>query len=146
MSDHQLSITAVWSDSDILEIELAVSFKAWSGAERAYVTRDELRGFADSLDAVAAGGADAVLDVGQPDLGHATCRVFEYGGPRHLGMELVVGHAGGHIINGADYPRELRLSVPIERGQLPAFARAVRMVIVDEKGSARLPVPTDWPS
>jgi len=57
----------------------------------------------------------------------------------------MVGNAGGQVMNRPDYPRELRVSVPIERGQLPAFARAIRNAVAAEQGIARLPVPPDWP-
>jgi len=145
VSDHQLSVTVVWSDVDLLEIELAVSFAPWSGAERAYVTRDELTSFASSLDAVVAGATAAELNAGQPDLGYGQCRVFEYSRARHLGMEVVVGHAGGNVMNRPDYRRELRISVPIERGQLSAFAATLRRLVATERGKATLLIPPDWP-
>jgi hypothetical protein len=145
VSEHQVSLTVVWSDVDLLEIELAVSFAAWSGAERAYVTRNELTSFATSLDSVVAGASAAELNAGQPDLGYGLCRVFEYSRARHLGMEVVVGHAGGHVMNRPDYRRELRVSVPIERGQLTAFAATIRRLISAERGKAALLIPPDWP-
>ena len=122
-----------------------MSFAAWSGAERSYVTREELTSFAASLDAVVGGTTTAELDTGQPDLGYGRCRVFEYGRAQHLGMEVVVGHAGGNVTNRPDYRRELRISVPIERGQLTAFAASIRGLVSSERGRATLQVPPDWP-
>jgi hypothetical protein len=140
-----LSLAIVWSDIDLLEIELTVSFAAWSGAERAYATRDELTAFAAALDQVAAGAKAAELDAGQPDLGYGRCRVFEYDQARHLGMEVVVGHAGGNLQNRPDYRRELHVSLPIERGALASFAGRLRQLVAAEEGAATLPVPNDWP-
>jgi hypothetical protein len=145
VTEPSITVAVVWSDVDLLEVELRVRFDVWCGAERAYVTRKELAAFATALDEVAEGGDQATLSIGQPDLGYGTCRVFEYGGPRHLAAEIIVGNAGGRVINRPDYPRELRVSVPIERGQLPAFARAIRNAVAAEQGIARLPVPADWP-
>ena len=145
MTEPSITVAIVWSDADLLEVELRVEFDVWCGAERAYVTRKELTAFATAMDEVADGGSQATLNVGQPDLGYGACRVFEYGGPRHLGAEIIVGHAGGQVMNRPDYRRELRVSVPIERGQLPAFARAIRNVVGAEQGIARLPLPPDWP-
>jgi hypothetical protein len=122
-----------------------VQFDVWSGTERCYATREGLAGFAIALDQVADGACDATLELGQSDLGYAACRVFEYGGPQRLGAELKLGHAGRQVVNRPDYPRNLHVSVPIERGQLPAFARAIRNVVAAEQGIARLPLPPDWP-
>jgi hypothetical protein len=143
--DNRFSLAVVWSDSDLLEIELAVAFMAWSGVERSYVTRNELTSFAASLDAVAAGAVAAEFNAGQPDLGYARCRVFEYDRARHLGMEVVAGLAGGHVVNRPDYPRELRVWLPIERGQLTSFAVRLRQLVAAERGWASLPIPRDWP-
>jgi len=145
VTESSITVAVVWSDVDLLEVELRVQFDVWCGAERAYVTRKELTAFATALDEVADGSNQATLNVGQPNLGHSMCRVFEYGGPRHLAAEVMVGNAGGQVMNRPDYPRELRVSVPIERGQLPAFARAIRNAVAAEQGIARLPVPPDWP-
>ena len=145
MSEHQLSLAVVWSDVDLLEIELAVSFAPWSGAELAYVTRDDLTSFASSLDAVAAGATAAELNAGQTDLGYGRCRVFEYGRARRLGMEVLVGHGGGNAMNPPDYRRELRVSVPIERGQLTEFGAKIRQLVATEGGKATLPIPPSWP-
>lgn len=145
VSDYQLSLAVVWADIDLLEIELSVSFMAWSGLERSYVTRDDLTSFAASLDEVVAGSTAAEFSAGQPDLGYGSCRVFEYDRARRLGMEVVVGHAGGNVVNRPDYPRELRVSVPIERGQLSVFASRLRQLVASERGTASLPILSDWP-
>jgi hypothetical protein len=60
-------------------------------------------------------------------------------------MEVVVGHAGGNVMNRPDYRRELHVSVPIERGQLSAFAATIRQLVSAERGTATLPIPPDWP-
>jgi len=122
-----------------------VAFAGWAGAERAYAARSDLTAFADSLDRVAEGGSEAELTLGQPSLGYARCRVFEYGGPRHLAMDIVVGCGAGGTGRRADHGRETRLSVPIERGQLSAFATSIRTIARDERGIAVLPFPPDWP-
>jgi hypothetical protein len=145
MSANHLSIAIVWSDVHVLEIELAVTFAAWSGAERAYVTRQILTDFAESLDLVAGGATHALLEAGQSNMGFGRCQIFEYGGPRRLGMEVVVGHAGGDMRGHADRGRELRVSVPIERGQLSPFAVTLRELVTNERGTVVLPVPSDWP-
>ena len=145
MPAHELSVSVVWSDIDLLELDLAVSFAVWSGAERAYVTRDELIAFAASLDAVVAGSTSAQLNAGQSDLGYGVCRIFEYDRARRLGMEVIVGHAGGNVTNRPDYARELRISAPLERGQLVAFAGALRRLVIEERGTATLELLADWP-
>jgi hypothetical protein len=145
MTDNSLTITATWSDVDLLEVEFGIRFQAWTGREQAFVTRDELRTFARSLVGVSEGGRSALLEAGQSDLGYATCRVFEYAGPRHLGIEVRIGHAGGQVMNRPDYARDIRLSVPVERGQLSSFASEIHSVIASETGTATLPVPPDWP-
>jgi hypothetical protein len=144
MSISNLSIAVVWSDSDLLEIRLAVAFGGWAGAERVYVTRDDLTGFAAALDAVAEGADGARLSVGQPDLSYATVDVFEYGGARRLGMHVVAGHAVDPASYRPDRGGELRVSLPIERGALPAFAAALREITLAEQGIADLFVPSDW--
>ena len=55
MTEPSIAVAVVWSDVDLLEVELRVQFDAWCGAERAYVTRKELAEFATALDQVAVG-------------------------------------------------------------------------------------------
>jgi hypothetical protein len=148
MSEPGLSISVVWFDVDLLELEVLVEFDAWSGAERGYVTREELIAFADALDRVAAGVNEATLEAGQAALGYAKCRVFEYTGVRRLGMEVVLEREGGRSPELADLSncaRNLRVSIPIERAPLPAFARALRAITASERGTAFLPALPTWP-
>lgn len=144
MSDSGFSISVVRSDADLLEIEAVVRFDAWSGCERAYVTRDELTGFATALDRVVEGATFARLDAGQDDLGYARLEVFEHGGARRIGLRLVVGHApdpdGGRPGQG----RELRLSVPTERAALASFSSELRAITLAERGIAYLHVSPGW--
>lgn len=139
------SIEVVWSDVDLLEIEVCVRFSVWAGGERVYVSRRELEGFADAINRVAGGATDARLSAGQASTGYANCRIFEYSLARRLGMEVVVGRAGDDGSLRPDCARELRVSIPIERGPLPAFARSLRAITASERGIASLPVPLSWP-
>jgi hypothetical protein len=145
LPEHQLSFRIIWSDQDLLDVETSIAFAPWAGVDRAYATRSDLTAFADSLDQVAAGSAEAELALGQPDLGYASCRLFEYGGPRHLAMDVVVGCGAGGTGQSADHGREIRVSVPIERGQLSALAASIRTIVADEDGIAVLPLPPGWP-
>jgi len=146
MADHHFSLRVIWSDADLLDVETSVCFGNWSGTDTAYAGRDDLTAFADSLDRVAKGSREASLSIGQPNLGYASCRIFEYGGPRRLGMDVVVG-AGEPGTGRRPYKgkREWRMSVPIERGQLATFAASIRVAARDELGIAVLPLPPDWP-
>jgi hypothetical protein len=144
MPENFFSIAIAWLDEDLLEIELAVLYHAWSGRERAYVTREALEEFARDLVAVAEGARSAVFDAGQPDLGYASCRLFEYDLARHVGMEVRIGHAGGHVSNRPDPAREVRVAVPVERQQLSEFAAQIQNLVVTEKGTATLRVFPDW--
>jgi hypothetical protein len=143
MAEHLVSLSVVWSDVDLLEVEISASFRGWSAIDRAYAARSDLTGFADSLDRVVQGDTEAELSVGQPNLGYASCRIFEYGGPRHLAMDVVVG--SGETGRRHDHGRECRLSVPIERGQLTAFAQTLRLITREERGRAALLLLPDWP-
>ena len=145
MPDSALSLAVCWADQDLLDIEIRVALKEWTGTDTAYAVRDDFRTFAASLDEVAANGSVAVLDIGQPDLGYANCRVFEYGGPRHLGIDVVLGRAGSATGRDADPGRVLQLSVPVERGQLATFANDIRRIVEHETGIAVLQLPPDWP-
>jgi hypothetical protein len=145
MPDAELSVAVLWADPDLLAIQVSVRFDPWSGSEQAYVTRSELTEFAKALDRVAGGGSEAVLAGGQRDLSYAELRVFEYGGARRLGMDILLGSAAGRIINEPSHPLELRLSVPFERGQLPSFTTGLRSVVAAETGEARLPLLQGWP-
>ena len=146
MAKHLFSLRVVWSDADLLEVETCICFGDWSAADSAYATRDDLTAFADSLDRVADGRGEAALSIGQPSLGYASCRISEYGGPRHLAMDAVVGSGEPGSGRGPHRrQRELHLSVPVERGQLGAFAKAVRVIASDERGVALLRLPPGWP-
>lgn len=145
MTASRLSLSAVWSDVDLLEVDSAIRFREWAGSARAYATRDELRAFARGLVAVEEGATVASLDIGQLDLGYATCRLFEYGGARRLAMEVCIGHAGGQGIGRPDCKREVHLTVPVERGQLGRFASELQNLVMTETGTATLPLLADWP-
>jgi hypothetical protein len=108
LSSDQLTLSAVWSDVDLVELEVAVEFQDWTGSASAYATRAELQAFARDLVAVEEGANAAVLDIGQADIGYATCRVFEYDLARHLGIEIRIGHAGEHVGNRPAFRREVR--------------------------------------
>jgi hypothetical protein len=145
VTEYHTSLRVIWSDADLLEVEASFAFRDWSAVGSAYATRSDLIDFADALDRVVLGGSAAELSLGQPDLGYASCRVFEYGGPRHLAMVVTIGVGHKGIGQPQDTGRESRLSVPIERGQLTAFAQSLRRIARDERGTARLPLPPDWP-
>jgi len=140
-----LSCSVVWSDPDLLEVQVEVFFGGWAGAERGYVTREELRSFANQLESVHAGGKAALLEAGQQDLSWVRLEIFEYGLARRVGMRVHLGRASGADSRTPREPRELRISVPIERGQLSAFARSLQRVVQIEAGTAKLMLPTDWP-
>ncbi len=140
-----LSFAIVWADVDLLEVELSVRFAPWAGAERMYVTREEMTAFAQELLAVAAGANQASLDIGQPDLGYGQLRLFEYAGPRRLGFDIVLGHAGGIVSNQPDRARSLRISVPIERGHCEECAAGIAAIVAAERGIVHLPISPDWP-
>lgn len=140
-----LSCSVVWSDSDLLEVRVEVFFGGWAGAERGYVTREELRSFADQVESVHAGSNGAVLEAGQQDLSWVRLEIFEYGLARRIGMRVHLGRALGTESNAPGEPRELRVSVPIERGQLSEFAGSLRRAVQIEAGTAKLKLPTEWP-
>jgi hypothetical protein len=145
LPNHRLSVTAIWSDVDLIEVDVAVIFQEWAGCSLAYATRDDLRAFARDLVAVVEGATAAELNIGQPDLGYATCRVFEYDRARHLCIEVRVGHAGEQTINRPDFRREVHITVPVERGQLSSFASELQNVITAETGNATLSLLAEWP-
>jgi hypothetical protein len=145
LSNNQLTFSPVWSDDDLMDVEVAVAFQEWTGSTSAYATRHELRAFARDLVAVEEGASSASLDAGQLDLGYVACRVFEYDGARHLGLELRIGHAGHHLMNRPDFSRQVHVSVPVERGQLSRFASELQNLIITETGTATLQLLADWP-
>jgi hypothetical protein len=59
-------------------------------------------------------------------------------------MEVRIGDAGKHGMNRPDCPRELRVRVPVERGQLSAFASEIHNVVLWETGTATLPLLQEW--
>lgn len=143
MTDDFLRVAAVWADPDLIELEVVVRFQAWGGAARAYVTRGELRTFAAALDAVADGATEARFLGGQRDLGYAELALREYDRPRHLAMDVVVGH----VADGRPGSRmsEVQVSVPVERGTLSAFADGLRHIAATERGETALALPPAWP-
>lgn len=142
---HSISCSVTWADSDLLEISAKVLFANWAGHERAYVTRDELNRFARELDDVAEGGSKADLRAGQSDLSYVSFEAFEYGRARQLGLRIHLGRDPTSISNHPAAGTEMRISVPVERGQLTAFASALRSMISREAGVATLTLPPDWP-
>lgn len=145
MSENHLQCMVVWSDPDLLEIRTTVKFRDWAGGEQAYVTRGEVQNFASALDEVASGSTSATLLAGQRDLSFSELNLREYGRARRLALDVHLGRAsgaGGHPRDGAS---ELRLTVPIERGQLTGYAAALRRVVAKESGEATLMLPEDWP-
>lgn len=142
---HQITFSAVWSDVDLIDVEVGVAFQEWAGGTSAYATRDELRAFARDLVAVEEGASSASLDIGQADLGYVACRIFEYDGARHVGIEVRIGHAGNHVMNRPDFARQVHVSVPVERGQLSRFASEIQNLVMTETGTATLPLLSDWP-
>ena len=48
------------------------------------------------------------------------------------------------ITNEANHMRELRISVPVERGQLLPFAKSLGEIVRNERGTASLWVPANW--
>lgn len=142
---HSLTCSVIWSDSDLLKVSASVRFGDWAGSEWAYVTRDELRRFADELDLVAEGRSRAALEAGQPDLSYVSLELFEYSRARQLGMRIHLGRDPTSISNHPAAGVEFRISVPIERGQLAAFAESIRNMISREAGVSALPLPPDWP-
>lgn len=139
-----LRCAVVWGDIDLLELEVAVQCAGWAGHERAYVTREELATFADELEAVWGGGTAAQLDGGQEDLTFTQLRVLEYGRARSLALEVRLGRAPGTMEGVRDGPTLLQVRVPIERGTLADFARSLRRIGSDKRGSAELPLPVEW--
>jgi hypothetical protein len=149
MSDRRepyLRCEIIWSDDDLIEIAARVSFAAWGGAERAYLTREEARSFAAELEAVFEGGSAALLDAGQPDLSWIRLEVFEFGAARRLGLHVALGRAADTITGGmpGGGRAELRITTPLERGSLQQFARTLLRIVTEERGEAYLPLPEEW--
>jgi hypothetical protein len=145
MSEAFLSCEVVWSDPDLLEISLQVAFGVWSGGERAYVTREELARFSEALRSVELGSSSAELQAGQEDLSFIKLRVFEYSRARRLAMEVHLGRAAQPQMNFMEHGSELRLTIPVERGQFSTFAADLSSVVHAERGTARMLVPNAWP-
>lgn len=144
MPKATLTCAVVWSDPDLLEVRTEVQFQAWAGAEQAYVTRGELTAFAAALDQVAKGEREA-LHGGQRDLSYVELQVFEYGLARRLALDVALGEAEGRYIGRPSHARELKITVPLERGTLAQFAAELRTLVVAESGIAMLPLLADWP-
>lgn len=141
VSEPYVSIEVVWSDPDLLEIEASVSFEGWSARERAYVGRDELHAFADQLDDLVDGSADANLQAGELDLSYIQLLLYEFGLARRLEMDIRMGSAKAGNYGGRESPRRFQTTVPVERGQLARFASAIRNVTRKERGEALLRLP-----
>jgi hypothetical protein len=143
--EYYFRLATVWSDADLIEVRAEIRFQEWSGEDRAYAARDLLRAFAEALEGVEAGGSDAALEVGQPELGYANVRLREYDRARHLRLDAEVGR-GAHVGHEPRFAaRSVRLSAPVERGPLQQFAVALRTLVDRERGEAMLALPTDWP-
>jgi hypothetical protein len=137
-----------WQDVDLIELDVTLRTPAWAGTAPAYVTRDELRQFADALDAVAGGGTAArfaSLDAGQPDLGFAHIDLYEYSRARRLGLRVHLGFGSAAAEDQTPRYGELRAAAPVERGALAAFAQGIRAIARDSAGEGTLPVLPDWP-
>jgi hypothetical protein len=143
MADAALRIAAVWADPDLIEVEVVVRFQEWGGAARAYVTRGELLAFAAQLDSVARGATAAEFLGGQRDLGYAEVALREYDRPRHLAMDVLIGRTADERPGPGRC--EVQVSVPVERGALPAFADGLRHLAEHERGEVALPLPPEWP-
>jgi hypothetical protein len=126
----------------MLEIDVGVAYDGWAGSEQAYVGREDLEEFAAALDQVAAGGLSAELRAGGDVTNRVSIRVCEYGLARRLAIAISLGRSL-HATGIDEDRRELRLSVPVERGQLSRFAAALRAVVQAERGRAELPLWTD---
>jgi hypothetical protein len=136
----------VWSDADLLEIQTVVRYQEWGGGERAYVSHDELPAFAAALEALAAGRqTEASLAAGQRDVRWTERSLREYGLARRLAIHVALGAADGDAPGAVGGPTELRITVPVERGQLEPFAAALRRISTDEQGEAVLSLLTSWP-
>jgi hypothetical protein len=61
-------------------------------------------------------------------------------------MHVLLGRAADTIMNHPSHLVELRLAIPIERGQLSQFAQDLRRAIKAERGVVSLWLPADWPS
>jgi hypothetical protein len=144
VTEPEIRCAIVWSDVDLLEIETQVQFDQWAGIERAYTTRESLAQFADALESVYNGAKEALFEAGQPDLSWIELRVFEHGGARHLGLHVNIGRPPTAIINRPNSEAVLRIAVPIERGQLGAFAAGLREIGTAKRGEARLPLTPNW--
>jgi hypothetical protein len=145
MADSELSISVIWADPDLLEIRTQVQFEGWCGNETAYVAREELTAFADDLERLASGPQSASLQAGQPDLSWITLQSFEYDRARRVGLHIDMGSAADRISNVPSAGTVLRLTVPIERGPLPQFARHLRSITTAERGMATLALLPAWP-
>lgn len=136
MSSAFLSVTAVWADPDLIEIAVDVQHRAWGGTTKAYVTRDELRVFATDLALVVEGHNTAAFNAGQRNLGYANLTIREYDRARRLLMDVVLGQSGDGNVEGT--ARELRVTVPIERGGLAEFRERLRRIADTDAGEAML--------
>jgi hypothetical protein len=145
MGDSRISIQAVWADPDLIEIETSVVFSGWAGIERAYVTRDQLLDFASALDAVAAGANEATLIGGQRNLSYAEISIHEYDLARRLYADVRLGCVRDVEATTPRGANELQMAVPVERGQLAAFASGLRRIAVEDRGQATLAGLSDWP-
>jgi hypothetical protein len=141
---NYLRCAVIWSDPDLLEIHASVRFRDWAGAETAYVSRGEIQEFAEALKEVVTGGRSASLNSGQEDLSFVKLNIREYGLAKRLALDLHLGRASGTVLGSNAGASELRLSVPVERGQLTGFVAALRRSIAAESGEAVLPLPSGW--
>jgi hypothetical protein len=144
MSRPFLTCSIVWSDIDLLELSAEFQYDGWAGHESGYITRDELASFTHALKGVAEGASSAELHAGQDNISYVRLRLFEYGMARHLGMHIHLGRADDHIWNHPSPGAAIRISVPIERGQLATFASSLAAAGERESGAATLELPHDW--
>jgi hypothetical protein len=145
MGESHLTCSIGWSDPDVVEITVSVFFDGWGGTERAFAGRQELSDFASALESVAEGGTNAELAGGQQELSYVRLKIFEYGRARRLGFEIEFGRASGTVTGLPSSERRLQFAVPVERGQLTAFAGSLRTIIHRDQGMARISLPSEWP-
>lgn len=144
----ELRFAVRWQDVDLIELDVSLRTPTWAGRAPGYVTRDDLRQFAASLDTVAEGGTAArfaSLDAGQPEFGFARVELYEYSRARHVGVRIHLGLGKAEAEEQSARYGELRAAAPIERGALHSFAHGVRAIARDSSGECALPILPDWP-
>ena len=139
-----ITLTAGWSDNDLLELTTEALWAPWTGRERAYAGHHELDEFIVALTDFAAGQrTTAELVSGPVEVGQLELRFSEYGLARHVAVELVMGRLESPH-NAIAIKGGVWFTAPTERGLIASFARDLGRLASSRSGLATLRLLPQW--